>query len=407
MYKSCLDNLKVGECLLIQDFSINRDIFFQNEIKSSYWTKQQVTVHPTVIYFRDKDGKLHRLVITHLSDITKHDAHIVFYMTKDCIEYMTKTFSDIKWQTFYIWSDGCTSQYKGRTSFYYLDKFQVDVQRNFFGSEHGKGESDGETGKISRQLSDAVKSQNAVLHNASDMCNFLIDNNKDKDVRIFALVIEDDLKNIYSDFTSVSIKTLCGKCTRSLHQIKPSQERGVMLTRPFSCFCNKCLASDFQNCQNKTFTLGKFTAQELPSNDTNDKCNADDEVEECEDNYINAEDDLFNETEDVLDQIRIQKEKLKLKDLEANDFVIASLKNGTKFSYFVAKINKVVNTNNIVIDYLKQNFDHPDVFHKTDIYKENNYAIKLTSLVMKLPKPVIYRRGNKYTFCGKISLKNI
>ena len=51
MYKSCLDNLKVGECLLIQDFSRNRDIFFQNEIKSSNWTKKQVTVHPTVIYF--------------------------------------------------------------------------------------------------------------------------------------------------------------------------------------------------------------------------------------------------------------------------------------------------------------------------------------------------------------------
>ena len=269
-------------------------------------------------------------------------------MTKDCIEYMTKTFSEIKWQTFYIWSDGCTSQYKGKTSFYYLDKFQVDVQRNFFGSEHGKGESDGETGKISRQLSDAVKSQGANLHNASDMCNFLIDNNKDKEVCIFALVIEDDLKKIYSDFAGVSIKTLSGKCTRSLHQIKSSQERGVMLTRPFSCFCNKCQVSDFHNCQNKSFTLGKFTTQELPSNDTNAKCNTDDEEEECEDNYINPEDDLFNDTEDVLDQIPIQKENLKLKCLEANDFVITSLKNGTKFSYFVAKINKVVNKNDIV-----------------------------------------------------------
>ena len=133
----------------------------------------------------------------------------------------------------------------------------------------------------------------------------------------------------------------------------------------------------------------EFTTQELPSNDTNAKCNTDDEEEECEDNYINPEDDLFNDTEDVLDQIPIQKENLKLKCLEANDFVITSLKNGTKFSYFVVKINKVVNKNNIEINYLKQNYDPPELFQATQASPSRNLP---SSLQQSLEVPAYFCR---------------
>ena len=51
MYNLCKENLKVGECLILQDFSRNRDIFHRDEIKASYWSKKQVTMHPTVIYY--------------------------------------------------------------------------------------------------------------------------------------------------------------------------------------------------------------------------------------------------------------------------------------------------------------------------------------------------------------------
>ena len=163
MYKICRSLCEEGVCIMVQDFSRNRDVFYQFEIKSSYWTRKQITMHPTVIHLFG-DGKWHRIVITHLSDITKHDAHFVHYITKDCIEYLTNHYPEIKLQKVIIWSDGCASQYKGKISFFYLNQLQaifpsLEIQRNYYGSEHGKGESDAETGIFSKQIMDAVKSE--------------------------------------------------------------------------------------------------------------------------------------------------------------------------------------------------------------------------------------------------------
>ena len=153
MYKLCKNTAGVGTIIIIMDFSRNRDVLYQFEIKSSYWTRKQITMHPSVIYFLDHDGLWKRLVITHLSDITKHDAHFVQYVTNDCIEYITQNFPEFQWHKVIIWSDGCAAQYKGKISFWYLNKLKanfpkMEIQRNYFGSEHGKGESDSETGRF-------------------------------------------------------------------------------------------------------------------------------------------------------------------------------------------------------------------------------------------------------------------
>ena len=117
---------------MVQDFAKNRDITYQDEIKSNYWTKKQVTMHPTVLFYRLKDeGEIHRLVITHLSDITNHDAHIVHYMTLECISILKEKHPEVEWKKIFLWSDGCAAQYKGKISFYYLNKFPIAVERNF------------------------------------------------------------------------------------------------------------------------------------------------------------------------------------------------------------------------------------------------------------------------------------
>ena len=235
MYNLCKENLKVGECLILQDFSRNRDIFHRDEIKACYWSKKQVTMHPTVIYCKVEENKPPiRIVITHLSDITSHDAHIVYHITKYCIEYVCETLPGIEWQKFYVWSDGCASQYKGKHSFYYLAKFGVDIERNYFGSEHGKGESDLETAIYSKKISLAVKSDSAVINNAYEMCNFLYNTTDKNSGRIFVLIKESDMEKIYQDFEGIYVNTLSGSCTRSLHQIRYSQRGDDFLIRPFS-----------------------------------------------------------------------------------------------------------------------------------------------------------------------------
>ena len=81
--------MKPGECLIVQDFAKNRNITYQDSIKENYWNKKQVTLHPSVLFYRSKDEiDIKTLYVTHISDITTHNAHIVHLITLDCISVL-------------------------------------------------------------------------------------------------------------------------------------------------------------------------------------------------------------------------------------------------------------------------------------------------------------------------------
>ena len=412
MYNACKANLKSGECLLLQDFSRNRDIFHQDEVKASWWSNKAVTMHPTVIYCKiDNNQDPTRLVITHLSDITSHDSHLVYYITKDCIDFVCKNLYWIQWHKFYVWSDGCTAQYKGKHSFYYLGKFGVDIERNYFGSEHGKGESDLETAICSKKISIAVKSQTVVINDAYEMWQFLVENAKDKEGRKFKLIKESDMEKIYQDFKGIHVNTLSGSCTRFLHQIKHRQGEKFLI-RPLSCFCECCKSGEFNSCKNKLYTGGKFKIRKLQSNaiDTaSSKCSDDDEEEEeNEDYYIVGEDDgdLVEKNEVEEAKIIVQYEDLQIKDLNVNDFVIVSMIDEItkQMRKFVAQIKEIENESEIAVDFLKQNSYSKDVFHVSEAKSDLDKNVCLDEIVMLLPKPDVHRRGQKYFFGGSITL---
>ena len=177
---------------------------------------------------------------------------------------------NVEWDKYYLWSDGCAAQYKGRSSFFYLQNLPVRSERHFFGAEHGKNESDLETGVISKQLQVAIKSRSVVLKSAADMHSYLCDKNEDKD-RVFKLVEQSHLNSIPKELKNPKLQTLSDKCTRLLHTIKPGANKGVFLTRNYSCFCEYCLKYEFKKCENKDFTEGKFEAHTLPIEETNAK----------------------------------------------------------------------------------------------------------------------------------------
>ena len=398
MYKDCISALTSGECLFLQDFSRNREVYKQDDIKSSHWSKKQISVHPTVIYYKTQDNAdTQRLVITHLSDITKHDAHMVFYMTKDCIDTLSNMHSNMKWEKIYLWSDGSASQYKGKHSFFYLDKFEVPVECNFYGTEHEKGESDAETGLISRQVSNAIKSRKFVISNACDMRDFLLKvNEKKDDSRVFKVITDNDINPIYQQFENVKVDTLEGSCTRTLHQIKPSGEKGILLKRPFSCFCKYCKIDEHEVCPYKKFTSGKFQPRKLHSNLMGANCEINDNVSDEEEDT-----DVFVVNENV--DIEIKKQALLFKDLQVDDLIVVTvLTKQNQSRYYAAKINQKIGKNKVNIDYLKQNFDHPQVFTIANDM-ESNWDIHMENIVMKLPEPLNMHRG-RYVFRENILL---
>ena len=54
-FKKCRDNLLVGDILIVNDFAQNYLCLHQNKPQGMHWEHKQVTLHPTVVYFRCKD----------------------------------------------------------------------------------------------------------------------------------------------------------------------------------------------------------------------------------------------------------------------------------------------------------------------------------------------------------------
>ena len=136
--------------------------------------------------------KVEKLVLVHLSDITKHDAHMVHYMTQDGIDILSKLHPNEKFEKIYLWSDGCAAQYKGKKTFFYLDEYSVPVERHYFGSEHGKNECDGITGQIAQRYNNSILSVVTVISNARDLKEFLCKEYENERTMIFKLIEKDD-----------------------------------------------------------------------------------------------------------------------------------------------------------------------------------------------------------------------
>ncbi|CAL4066681.1 unnamed protein product [Meganyctiphanes norvegica] len=284
-----------------------------------------------------------------------------------------------------------------------MENYNIDIERNYFGSEHGKNESDGVTGQISKKVSDAIKSRRHSIKDANEMLNFL-SNNFDKETYHFELITEKHLEPIQLAFEGIKLKVLTGSCTRSLHQIKPANKKGFYLTRPFSCFCPSCKSDNYDDCKDKLFTKGTFKAEKLPSNlldvgdDDND--NEDEEEEEEERQYFN----VISANKDMGREIKVVPQYINLKDLKVNNFliVIAKTKDSNSSEKFVAKITEIDIEDNIEVEYLNPVFGSPDVFMMYPQPKNETYTVGLEEIVMVLPQPVINRRKNKLFFNGPI-----
>lgn len=71
-----------------------------------------------------------------------------------------------------IFSDGCGAQYKSYGPLADLSLQRLSTDHSYYGSEHGKSESDGETGTINRAVDRAIVGRQVVIHDASDLVDW-------------------------------------------------------------------------------------------------------------------------------------------------------------------------------------------------------------------------------------------
>lgn len=197
-------------------------MFFQDEIKEAFFAQQQITVHPVVSYYKHKDTcSLVRDVLIFLSDDRNHDFHAV----KQFLEITKKNLQQkgVSTENMVVFSDGCSAQYKSSRSFADLSLDCTPINRNFFGSEHGKGESDGETGVLNRAVDRAIVGGQVIIRNAKEMYNWCDENlavDEPYNKRQFVFVSSEDM-NRDRPFTNVTTLKGCRKVHQAVNLVQP------------------------------------------------------------------------------------------------------------------------------------------------------------------------------------------
>ncbi|GFS13191.1 (S)-beta-bisabolene synthase [Elysia marginata] len=255
-YADLKTSLQTNEAIMVMDFAENRKASYTVEVKSAHFGKAQITMHPIVCFYMAGDVmKRHSMVF--LSDDICHDYHAVHHFTVDSIDALSKAAPSV--EKIYIFSDGCAGQYKGKGTFADLSLYTGKrIQRVFFGSEHGKGEADGETGVINCAVDRAVSSGRLTVRNASDLyswCSEKLTKSDASSLRDFFLVPKE---KIVRDRPQTDVVTVPG--TRRIHQAERVSDY-IIRTRNLACFCEVCRA-DGASCLNESY-VGEYTTHKL------------------------------------------------------------------------------------------------------------------------------------------------
>ena len=179
--KELKNSLGKNECIILADFAENYQFVIQDEIQSYHWNKQQCTLHPVVIYFKEifKPNIQHKS-FCFLSDDNYHDTCFVYEFQKKIVEYIKEYLVDIN--KIYYFSDGCSAHYKNYKNFinlcHHKEDFEITAEWVFFATSHGKSPCDGIGGTIKRTTARASLQrplENQIL-TVDDMLEFCIAN---------------------------------------------------------------------------------------------------------------------------------------------------------------------------------------------------------------------------------------
>ena len=113
--------------------------------------------------------ELSRDSLIFLSDDLTHDHFAVFVFLHKAIEYLRM--NNIACLKIIRFSDGCAAQYKSKGPLVHMTMYgiEIELEWHYFGSEHGKVESDGEVGCVKTGLEKAVLGRKVILNNAEEV----------------------------------------------------------------------------------------------------------------------------------------------------------------------------------------------------------------------------------------------
>ena len=250
-----------GTVVAIYDFTQNYSTVLQNEIKSAHYCKAQITLHPILCYIFNENNELTRESVVILSDDINHDYWAVDAFRRKLICHLHS--KNVKISHLIEGCDGAGKQYKSVFAFHNLASASAElgilITRYFFGSEHGKGESDGESGLVKSKVAEYALRPNSNVQNASDIKRFgdehLTKNSISKLKKRADEVIAERsfhvVNQIYRPAQRDELETI--KRSMKFHAIASCNQKGCIMSRNLACFCNACVKDEKEKCVNSKY----------------------------------------------------------------------------------------------------------------------------------------------------------
>lgn len=143
--KRLKENLPRNHLIVEMDFAENYSCKSVEEIQSAYWNQTGVTLHPVVAYYRSEEGKLQHKSFVVVSDELSHSSTTVHAIINTIIPELKHLSPNAEF--IHYWTDGPTSQYRNRQSFFTIANHQgiygIKARWNYFEVDHGKGHAMG------------------------------------------------------------------------------------------------------------------------------------------------------------------------------------------------------------------------------------------------------------------------
>jgi hypothetical protein len=268
-FRECLANFPPDTVVSVIDFAENYSFEVQNEVQSMHWHSYQVTILVQISWIRnphpdpcDESSKTLCKYHFYVSDDKTHDSYFVQHCLT--LHYEDLVLSGFKPRRHWVWSDGCSSQFKSKVPWYFVSRYPEITDGckclwSFFGSGHSKGPHDGAGAVLKRFIRQKqLDVEGPKLQCAADIVNLLHEhlsgrpetsyNGGDRRPvhRTFWLVEVDDVDREHE----YMVDTIEG--TRDLHSVQSVNRMEVnkLLKRNLACFCFACIDEKWGECIN-------------------------------------------------------------------------------------------------------------------------------------------------------------
>lgn len=237
------ESLANNACIVLLDFSENYSFIVQDQAQAYYWTKNNCTIHPTAIYYKQENKLVHES-LCFLSDDLKHDTSIVHVFQDRIVDFIKRKLPHIQ-RVHYI-SDGCPGQYKNCNNFLYLcqhlSKYELSATRSFFATSHGKSPCDGIGRTIKREASN--KSLRRPFENQILNVEQLLEFCKQRIHNIHCEIVWKEDVDVIREMERTKAFTIPG--TRNFHEFVPLNNR-VIQCKSTSTNSEYCFKFDLIN----------------------------------------------------------------------------------------------------------------------------------------------------------------